>query len=449
MNTYGIILASGTGERMNTQVPKQFTKVAGKTVLEHTIEIFEKNEKITHVIIVIHRNHIDFCKSLILKNNYKKVYKALIGGATRQESSFIGISAIEDAEANVLIHDGVRPFLSEKIIDNCVEALKKYDAIDVAIPSSDTIIQINDKKIIENIPQRKNYMRGQTPQCFKLSLIKKAHKLAQFDKSISVTDDCGLVKHYGLADIFVVDGEEANIKITHPLDAYIADKLFQIKSSVPPNEELVNLKDKVVVIFGASRGIGLATKKLAQRYKAKVWGFSRSNNIDITDEKSVEDALKEVFNKESRIDYIINTAGVLKMGKLESRSIEDIKSEIDINYFGSINVIKQSLPYLKNSKGSILLYTSSSHTRGRALYSIYSSSKAALVNLTQALAEEYFEDNVRINIINPERTATPMRFENFGKEPLESLLNADDVANASLKVLLSDYTGQTVDVRRV
>ena len=96
----------------------------------------------------------------------------------------------------------------------------------------------------------------------------------------------------------------------------------------------------------------------------------------------------------------------------------------------------------------ILLFASSSYTRGRALYSTYSSTKAGIVNLAQALSEELSSDNIRINVINPERTATPMRSRAFGKEPEDSLLQPEVVAEASLKTLLSDLTGQVIDVRR-
>ena len=137
------------------------------------------------------------------------------------------------------------------------------------------------------------------------------------------------------------------------------------------------------------------------------------------------------------------------MGALNCRDIKDIIEEININYIGCVNIAQLAYKYLKETKGSLLFFTSSSYTRGRAMYSIYSSTKAAVVNLTQALAEEWDKDGIRLNVICPERTATPMRFENFGKEPEESLLKPEIVANASLNTLLSNYTGQVIDVKRI
>ena len=325
--------------------------------------------------------------------------------------------------------------------------MKVHDAVDVAIPSSDTIIKVDENNIIQSIPHRAYLRRGQTPQCFKLSLIKKAHELSKDDKNF--TDDCGLIVKYGLADVYVVDGDVENIKVTYPSDIFMADRLFQIRSSLYPEEQnLDNMEDKVIVIFGGTSGIGECTATLAREYGAKVFVASNSTGCDIRDYSAIEKFLKDVYSKTKRIDYVVNSAGVLRMGKLAERSIEEIQADIDINYTGSINVAKASIPYLKESKGSMQLYASSSYTRGRSMYSTYSSTKAGIVNLAQALAEELACDGIRVNVINPERCATPMRFKAFGKEPEGSLLQPEKVAEASLKTLLSDLTGQVIDVKR-
>ena len=141
------------------------------------------------------------------------------------------------------IHDCARPFLNDKIITDCVRALKTYVAVDVAIPSADTIIKINENNIIDSIPQRSKLKRGQTPQCFKLSIIKKAHELSKNDANF--TDDCGLIVKYNLGDVYVVDGDNENIKVTFPSDIFLADRLFQIRSTIQPNNKNIkDIKDK-------------------------------------------------------------------------------------------------------------------------------------------------------------------------------------------------------------
>ena len=447
LKNYAIILASGTGNRYGNELPKQFVKIAGKTILEHTIEIFENSQEIDKICIVITPVYKYVAENILLKNNYSKVVSLLNGGETRKESSYIGISSIQEEEANIIIHDCARPFLSQKIIKKCVDTLETYNAIDVAIPTADTIIEVNEKGTIKNIPTRSNLKRGQTPQCFKLSTIKRAHELSKNDTNF--TDDCGLIIKHNLCDVFVVEGEIENIKITYASDIYMADRLFQLQSSLYPDKENIEeIKDKTIVIFGGTSGIGKCICELAQKYNAKVFTFSSSTGCDITDFNQVEKSLNAVYEKTNKIDYVINTAGILRMGKLIDRQIEDIKKDIEVNYIGAINVAKASIPYLKQTQGALLLYASSSYTRGRAMYSTYSSTKAGIVNLTQALAEELYMDNIRVNVINPERTATPMRFKAFGKEKEDSLLLPEKVAEASIKTLLSDLTGQVIDVRR-
>ncbi|EER1470239.1 SDR family oxidoreductase, partial [Escherichia coli] len=146
--------------------------------------------------------------------------------------------------------------------------------------------------------------------------------------------------------------------------------------------------------------------------------------------------------------YIINTAAVLIKKPINFMSDEDIEQSCNTNYLGAINIAREGYGYLKKTKGMLINFTSSSFTRGRASYSLYSSSKAAVVNLTQALSEEWLNLGIKVNCINPERTDTPMRRVNFGIEPPESLLTSEQVADMTLSIMSSDYTGQVVAVKK-
>ena len=152
--------------------------------------------------------------------------------------------------------------------------------------------------------------------------------------------------------------------------------------------------------------------------------------------------------KLGHIDYIVNTAGLLIKKPIDTLTIEEITALIGVNYTGAVNVAIASKPYLLETSGMLMNFTSSSYTRGRAFYALYSSTNAAIVNFTQAIAEEWSDEGIRVTCINPERTATPMRTANFGIEPAELLLSAKEVAMTSLKVLGTKNTGIIVDVRK-
>ena len=158
--------------------------------------------------------------------------------------------------------------------------------------------------------------------------------------------------------------------------------------------------------------------------------------------------MKQVAEKEGKIDVVVDTAGVLVKESLTGMSQESIVNSINVNLLGVINVAREAFPYLRETRGSLLFYTSSSYTRGRMMYSLYSATKAAIVNFVQAIAEEWYDFGIRVNCINPERTKTPMRIQNFGNEPEGTLLPAEDVAIASFNTLFSNATGEVIDVRR-
>lgn len=449
LKTTAIILASGTGSRFRSETPKQFLKLAGKTVLEHTLDAFERHARIDDVVVVVAAENRLLTGEIVRRAGYRKVSRIVEGGATRQASSAAGIAAVTDDDAKVLVHDAVRPLLDSATIDRCIDTLDSFDAVDTGIPSPDTVITTRDSGCIESIPDRGALRLGQTPQAFRAGLLRHAHALAAATPDLKVTDDCGLVVHFGLAPVQVVAGDVNNIKITYPSDIYLADRLFQLRTrTLSQAEAHVALAGKVLAVFGVSRGIGERIAALATAAGARVFGASRASGVDVADADAVRGVLARALQAHGRIDLVANTAGILRTGLLAGQDYVAIDQQIATNVRGSIVVARESFEAMRATGGSIALFTSSSYTRGRAMSAVYSATKAAVVNLMQGLAQEYQPFGVRINAINPERTATPMRTENFGNEPAEALLDADSVAHATLATLLSDATGEVIDVRR-
>ncbi len=446
-----IILAGGIGSRLGLSTPKQFFKVAGKMVVEHTIDTFESNPHIDEIAIVSNPFYISDFESIIIKNGWKKVKKVLKGGQERYHSSLSAIRAYEGTDTNLIFHDAVRPLVSQRILNDVIKALETYSAIDVAMPTADTIIE-TDGDFIRRIPDRSRLKRGQTPQAFRLETISRAYEIALKAPDLKVTDDCGVVvKYLPEVPVYVVRGEESNMKLTYKEDTYLLDKYFQLRKSelneVSLQEDL--LKDKVAVVFGGSYGIGEHIARLLQEKQVNVFCFSRSmNGVDVGNREQVADALEKVFGQTRKIDYVINTAGILNKEPLVSSDYQTICNAVNTNYMGTVNVALEAYGYLKESKGKLVFFTSSSYTRGRAFYSIYSSTKAAVVNFIQAIAQEWEPFGISVNCINPERTKTPMRIKNFGTEPEDSLLSAEKVATATVQSLLSEFTGQVIDVKK-
>lgn len=449
--TVAVLLAGGIGVRVGLGIPKQLIKIAGKAIVEHTLEVVNASPVIDEIIIVMNAGAIEQLDSLMDRDRFPKLTQIIPGGETRNDSTRAALAVIgDDPDTKVLFHDAVRPFVNDRILEDCVGALENYDAVDTAIPSADTIIQVDSSSHITGIPDRSLLRRGQTPQAFRAGTIRRAYELAADDPGFHATDDCGVVFTYlPETPIYVVDGTAENMKVTEPIDIHIADKLFQLQSaSLTADEELPDMTGKVVVVFGGSYGIGKSIVELARQAGAEVHEFSRSTTgTDIRSREQVKRALKQVADATGRIDDVVVTAGVLQMGPLTKTKVNQIKRGIETNFLAPVIVSRAAHKYLKQTGGQVLLFTSSSHTRGRANYGVYSASKAAVVNLTQSLAEEWADDRVTVNCINPQRTNTPMRTTAFGEEPPESLLAPESVAAVSLQVLNSDLTGQIVSVR--
>jgi ribitol-5-phosphate 2-dehydrogenase (NADP+) / D-ribitol-5-phosphate cytidylyltransferase len=449
--TVAVVLAGGTGSRLGLDIPKQLLKIAGKTVLEHTVAILDAAPDIAEILVMMAPGYEDEARRLLA--GFAKVTAVLPGGGTRAETTRRALGAVDRDECNILFHDAVRPLLSHRIIRECVNALRIDQAVDVAIASPDTIIAVDGDGTINAIPPRASLRLGQTPQGFLLSTIRRAYALAATDPDFVATDDCGVVHRY-LPDvpIKVIEGSTDNMKITLPVDLFIVDKLFQLSAQTPPAspaDYAEELRGRTVVVFGGGSGIGADLVGIVRDHGADVFSFSRSaTGTHVENPQHVRDALAAVHATTGRIDHVVLTAGVLHTGPLADADAASVEEAVGVNFLAPINVAQAAIEYLGRTKGQLLLYTSSSYTRGRANYALYSACKAAVVNLMQALADEWSPLGVRVNCMNPERTGTPMRYRAFGDEPPDSLLTSEVVALASLDVLVSGLTGHVFDVRR-
>lgn len=439
-----IILAGGVGSRFKSEKPKQLAILAGRTILEHTIANIAACDDIKQIIVVARASIKEEAEKIAANIAPDKIV-VVEGGVNRLESTRAGVAAVAGPpETKILIHDGVRPFLNHSIIRDCLSSLDRYEAIDVAIPSADTLIRVADHdNVIGEIPDRSMYRRGQTPQGFWLGKFRSIFDAIPDLANSTFTDDCGMyLSVYPNAGIGIVEGAESNIKITHPIDLFLAEQLIiSGHSNNELEEHAVDLSSKVVVVFGGSSGLGKHAKGYLEERGITVYSASRSEGCDISDVKQIDAFLNQVAREAGKIDIVINSAGILQISKLAKMSEEQIDEMVMINYTGALNVARLSYPYLKETEGQLILVSSSSYYRGRADYSVYSSSKAAIVNMTQALAEEWSDDGINVNCIVPRRANTPMRWAAFPGEDPATLLEPERVSSEILKLLKSGNSG--------
>jgi len=221
-----VLLAGGSGRRMGGPEPKQFIQIAGRTILEHSIRAFHQHEGIDELVIVAHADYIDRIRQIAAP--YPKVQHIVPGGKERYHSTLAAIACYEGRDSvNLLIHDAVRPLVSQRIITDCLGALQRYNAVDVAIPCTDTIVEVNASGAICHITPRAMLRNVQTPQCFRFKTIAQAYNIGLNDPDFITTDDCGVVHRYLPQEpIFVVDGDTSNIKVTYPEDLILAEKVL-------------------------------------------------------------------------------------------------------------------------------------------------------------------------------------------------------------------------------
>lgn len=232
---YGEILAGGSGTRMgNTEMPKQFLMLGERPIIIHTIEQFLINQAFSKIIVCCPKEWVSYAEDLLEKYNIDKDrVEITAGGATRNESIMNGCKYIEEKyglndKDIVVTHDAVRPFVTQRILDDNIKLAKKYGAADTVIPATDTIVYSKDGKMITEIPDRKECYQGQTPQTFNIKkLMSLFDSLTKKEKEI-LTDGCKIFSIKG-EDVALVDGEVYNIKLTTLYDLKIAEAILMRK----------------------------------------------------------------------------------------------------------------------------------------------------------------------------------------------------------------------------
>jgi 2-C-methyl-D-erythritol 4-phosphate cytidylyltransferase len=227
MRMVAVVLGGGIGQRVGAALPKQLLRLGGRTLVEHCVAAFEQAPGVDEILVVMASGYVEQVADMLAGGGFSKVTGVIAGGVTRSDSTRAALAAIGGAaECGVLLHDAARPLVDPRIIADCVAALAEHEAAGVAVPASDTIV-ITANGVMHTMPARETLWRCQTPQCFRLPVIVRAHELAAADPDFVPTDDCGVVLRYlpGV-DVHIVPGSERNLKVTYPQDLAVAEALL-------------------------------------------------------------------------------------------------------------------------------------------------------------------------------------------------------------------------------
>lgn len=223
--TTALVVAAGSGTRMKSRINKPYLMLSGKHIISYCLDAFEASSVIDAIVLVVNANDHEYVMERVLKKTcYSKITAVTAGGSTRQESVYAGLMACPDSDI-ILIHDSVRPFISDEMIKRAVTDAAIFGAGVVAVPVTNTIKQADGDLFVKSTPERKDLWEVQTPQTFKAGLIIEAYRRVR-EQSLTFTDDASVAEHAG-HKVRITAGSVDNIKITSPKDLLLAELILR------------------------------------------------------------------------------------------------------------------------------------------------------------------------------------------------------------------------------
>nr|WP_294681835.1 2-C-methyl-D-erythritol 4-phosphate cytidylyltransferase [uncultured Anaerotignum sp.] len=220
-----VIVAAGKGKRMGTKISKQFLLLGEKEILAHTVEKFEKADAIRDIILVTGREAVQDVREMAQEYGWKKIHAVTEGGRERQDSVFLGLQHLPQDTEVVLIHDGVRPFVTAEILERSIAVAVQMGGCVAGVPAKDTIKVCNAQGLAVATPERSTLWQIQTPQTFRKEEIISAYQAARADGFLG-TDDASVLEHSGYP-VQVIMGSYRNIKITTKEDLLIGEAFLK------------------------------------------------------------------------------------------------------------------------------------------------------------------------------------------------------------------------------
>lgn len=472
-----IIFAGGSGTRMKTQgLPKQFLKVEGKPIIIKTLENFERNDSIDKIYIACKADWIDYLKRELENYNIKKVAKIVEGGETGQDSIYNALAAAgkeNSSDSIVLIHDGVRPFITQELIEQNIKDVRHYGSSITSTPCFETAIVSRDGENVQDVPSRDIMYTAQAPQCFYLGDILKVHEKVRKteNKYNGIVDSCNLMKSNGYK-IHITMGPRNNIKVTTPSDYYVIQALYRyeedeyktnkelnpiiekdIEEILGTNINFKKLENSTVLITGAAGMLGtyilytLAALNDLRSYNIKIVALVRNRDKlaqyfkNRPDVFILEQDVCDKINYNERVDYIIHAASPASPKIMKENPVETIMA----NTIGTFNTLK----FAKKNNVKSYLYISSREVYGEPYSwqekfdentygfidpllprSCYPEGKRAAENMCISFKEQY---GLNVKIARPAHTYGPGMSIYDGRVQADFLKNVVNNENIIMK----------------
>ncbi len=482
-----VIFAGGSGTRMKMHgLPKQFLKVEGKPIIIKTLENFEKNANIDKIYISCKADWIDYLKEEIDNYNITKIAKIVEGGATGQDSIYNALKAAGEEnpkDSIVLIHDGVRPFITQELINQNIEDVKQYGSSITSTPCFETAIVSEDGKNIQEVPDRNVMYTAQAPQCFYLGEIIEVHEKVRKTESRyeGIVDSCNLMRKNG-HDVHITIGNRNNIKVTTPTDYYVVQALYKYERDENKSKKELNpviekdiedilsnkiefkkLENTTVLITGASGMIGsylmytLVALNDLQSYNIKIVALVRDKEKipsyfkNRTDIIVLEQDVCDRIAYNDKIDYIIHAASPASPKIMKEKPVDTIMA----NTIGTFNTLKLA----KKNNVKAYMYISSREVYGEPYEwqekfdeetygfvdpllprSCYPEGKKAAETMCVSFKEQY---GLNVKIARPAHTYGPGMSIYDGRvqaDFLKNIVNHENIVMKSRGEALRTYT---------
>ena len=441
-----LILSSGKGLRAGFHRPKQYIEIDDKPVLYHTAKKFAP--LVNPLIILADPDWWPYIQSQLADQDL--VYHLLEGDTSRQRTIQLGIrylSRLETPPEIVLIHDAVRPLISQASILQIIAATKQYQAAGCTRPTINTIIENSDT--YRGSVTRSKYIESHTPQGFTLASLITAYQYISPEDLENATECLEIVHKYAGISAKLIPVDFRSMKITYMEDLFTVTNFMHLE------------RRRKVLLTGGNKGIGLAlTQKLSElgfhlyicgRDSKSLSQVSQTFNVrSFSCDVRQEEQVRNMFSQLPEIDILINNAGILVNKPLLNTSLQEWNNVLQTNLTGPFLCCREFIRGVDPSKGGLIVNIGSSSVNGgRCNQSAYSCSKAALQTLSESCNLEGKEKNIVSLCFHPRRTKTQMRATNFSSEDSENCLHPSQVADSIVYFIvqnLSHISGNKIHI---